>query len=76
MVEHVVLVTHASHMRRAKLLFEHAGLKVLPAPVNGAVAIHSGNLAAWLPSASALNESSRVMHEYLGLLWYASKGIR
>lgn len=70
-IRHVVLVTHAVHMPRARYLFERAGLTVTPAPT----AYLSGTSAAawqaheWLPRARALLHSYLALHEWLGLLW-------
>ena len=71
----IVLVTSAFHMRRAKRLFERQGLVVKPFPVDfKARAAWSGSIwldpTQWLPSAYALDESSRALRELLGRLVY------
>ena len=71
----VLLVTSAFHMRRSKRLFERQGLQVLPFPVDFQV---RGSWAGpfwrdpsqWLPSARALDASSRALRELLGRLVY------
>ena len=71
----VLLVTSAFHMRRAQRLFERQGLDVVPFPVDfqsrGAWA---GSLwrdpTQWLPSARALDDSSRALRELLGRIVY------
>ena len=73
----ILLVTSAFHMRRAQRLFERQGLKVLPFPVDFQA---RGRLAGplwrdpsqWLPSARALDDSSRALRELLGRLVYRS----
>ena len=64
-------------MRRAQRLFERQGLKVLPFPVDFQA---SGRWAGpfwrdptqWLPSARALDDSSRALRELIGRLVYRS----
>ena len=73
----VLLVTSAFHMRRAQRLFERQGLKVLPFPVDfQARGRWAGPLwrdpSQWLPSARALDDSSRALRELLGRLVYRS----
>ena len=71
----VLLVTSAFHMRRAQRLFERQGMKVLPFPVDfQARGRWAGPLwrdpTQWLPSAKALDNSSRALRELLGRLVY------
>ena len=73
----ILLVTSAFHMRRAKRLFEQQGLKVLPFPVDfQARGRWAGPLwrdpTQWLPSARALDDSSRALRELIGRLVYRS----
>ena len=71
----ILLVTSAFHMRRAQRLFERQGLKVLPFPVDFQA---RGRWAGpfwrdptqWLPSARALDDSSRALRELIGRLVY------
>ena len=75
-VERIVLVTHASHMRRAVAMFERAGFTVVPAPTafihgTGSGTIDFLDIFSWLPSASALYATQAVLHEWLGLAYYA-----
>ena len=73
----ILLVTSAFHMRRTKRLFERQGLMVLPFPVDFQA---RGRLAGplwrdptqWLPSARALDASSRALRELLVRLVYRS----
>ena len=71
----VLLVTSAFHMRRAQRLLERQGIQVLPFPVDfQARGRWAGPLLRdpnqWLPSATALGESSRALRELLGRLLY------
>ena len=71
----ILLVTSAFHMRRAQRIFERQGLQVLPFPVDFQT---RGRWAGpiwrdptqWLPSARALDNSSRALRELMGRLIY------
>lgn len=70
-----LLVTSASHLPRAMIFFEHAGLHPLPAPANQ-LAITSP-LNPWerlIPSPVWLMHSDRVGYETLGRIWQWLKG--
>tara|TARA_R110002096_G_scaffold49646_13_gene130954 strand:+ start:45 stop:815 length:771 start_codon:yes stop_codon:yes gene_type:complete len=71
--QRIILVTHAYHMRRAVAVFERVGFTVVPAPTAFIHGTGSGSLDifSWLPSASALGASRAVLHEWLGLAYYA-----
>ena len=71
-VTHILLVTDAMHMRRAKLVFEQAGLRVTCAPTLFFSRDEIG-LFSYLPSAEGLRRSHYAMYEWLGLLWYWMK---
>jgi len=69
-IDTVILVTHAFHMPRARLLFEKAGLKVIAAPT----AFKAGNEyrwapTDWLPQIAALDTTYFALHEWLGIIW-------
>jgi len=66
----VLLVTQAWHMPRAVLEFEATGLKVIPAPCGFTPELEL-ELAAFVPSANALERSRWAIHEWLGQAWYA-----
>jgi len=71
--ETVILVTSASHMPRAKALFEKAGVSVIPAPTDFEV---KNRETYWkFPSAEGLNCSEKAFHEYFGLIWGKLSGI-
>lgn len=70
-----LLVTSASHLPRAMIFFQHAGLHPLPAPANQ-LAITSP-LNPWeriIPSPVWLMHSDRVGYETLGRIWQWLKG--
>ncbi|WP_039056442.1 envelope biogenesis factor ElyC [Enterobacter sp. Bisph1] len=70
-----LLVTSASHLPRAMIFFQRAGLHPLPAPANQ-LAITSP-LNPWeriIPSPVWLMHSDRVSYETLGRLWQWLKG--
>lgn len=66
----IALVTHAWHMPRAVNAFSASGFAVVPAPT-GYSAIGPGSPLDFLPRAGALHASSRALHEWIGLAWYA-----
>ena len=70
-VRHIILVTHAFHMPRARWCFERAGFEVTPAPIGFARrdALSTGWIA-WIPQVRALVETRLALHEWLGLHWY------
>ena len=72
-VEHVVLVTSDFHMRRSVGTFRAAGIETIPA-----VARSSHFAAPWninvIPSETGLRETQDVVHEILGMGYYAARG--
>ena len=68
-IRRIYLVTHAWHMPRAQLAFEHYGFKVIPAGT-GYASSSRLTLLDFLPSAGALLNSSLVFHEAIGIGWY------
>jgi len=70
----VLLVTHASHMPRARLSAQAAGIDAVPAPFafEGAVPEPqaSSELTDWLPQPGNLGRSYLILHEMAGLVWY------
>lgn len=69
-VSKILLVTQSYHMKRAVLLFEHAGFEVIPAPTQLSDRYDLYNWLFWMPDTENLLLSSRVIYEYIGILWY------
>lgn len=67
----VYLVTHASHMPRARWSFAQAGVRAIPAPT-GFNRLESDLplILAYFPSTYGFQLSSRALSERLGLAWY------
>jgi len=72
-VDNIVLVTSASHMRRARASFEKAGFQVLSAPT-GFHLEEPATILRFIPKASALSQTDTVLHEWMGILWYRLLG--
>lgn len=68
-IRHVLLVTDAMHMRRARIVFEQAGLQVTPAPTQF-FSRSRLQFFAFLPSAEGMRRSQYAVYEWLGLIWY------
>ena len=77
-IRRVILVTSAMHMPRARALFEHQGLEVIPAPADFTVtqaewddlfAFNIPNqVINFFPNASSLSLTTNVLKEYFGIL--------
>jgi uncharacterized SAM-binding protein YcdF (DUF218 family) len=72
-VEHVVLVTSGTHMRRSLGAFRAQGIRAIPA-----IARDPYSAMSWsdwiLPSDLGLWKSSSVVHEIMGLIYYTARG--
>lgn len=66
-ITRIALVTHASHMPRARAAYEKAGFQVTPAPTAFA-APRERELLEWMPSVHGLDMSRQVLREWLGRL--------
>jgi uncharacterized SAM-binding protein YcdF (DUF218 family) len=64
-VSRIVLITHATHMRRSVNEFTAAGMEVVPAPV-GVLAVREIGASRYLPSYQGLLRSSFAINELLG----------
>lgn len=69
-----ILVTSASHMKRAVIFFQQEGLTPIPAPTNHLADIKHPDYTDFF-SPFALEKSKVVWHEILGLIWQKIKGI-
>lgn len=68
-IKRIALVTHAVHMRRARLAFEHAGFSVIEAPTAFST-LRPPGILSFLPSPQGLELSHAFLHEVIGLGWY------
>lgn len=69
--KNIILVTSASHMRRATMLFERIGLVVTPYPVDFRASISDLTPISFMPSAYALKDVEFSLRELLGRLYYS-----
>ncbi len=71
----VLLVTSASHMRRALATFVHVGIEAVPAATDQqAVPNSMETLLDWMPNAEQLFMSTVALKEHLGWYYYRGKG--
>lgn len=65
----ILLVTDATHMPRARRVFEQAGFEVVAAPTlfhtRGPLSVDD-----FIPTGEGLRRSHYALHEWIGLLWY------
>lgn len=69
-IRHVLLVTHADHMRRAERAFAEAGLSVTAAPT--LFTRSAMTLLDFVPQ--GYGKARTALHEWIGILWYAVRG--
>jgi uncharacterized SAM-binding protein YcdF (DUF218 family) len=68
----IVLITSAYHMMRSVYSFSKAGFSdILPAPTDYKTGRTCYNPINYMPSVGAFDNISTVMHEYVGMLYYA-----
>ncbi|MGM0645253.1 MAG: ElyC/SanA/YdcF family protein [Thermodesulfobacteriota bacterium] len=72
--EPVVLVTSASHMRRAMALFRKQGVRPMPAPTGHLAPNEALQPWDWFPNALDAYRMQRAVYEYLGLGWAWMRG--
>jgi uncharacterized SAM-binding protein YcdF (DUF218 family) len=73
-IKHVILVTDAIHMYRALRSFRKQGIEAVPSPCNHSATEFEWGLIDLLPSAKAVLNHERVLHEWLGVAWYWARG--
>lgn len=71
--DRIVLVTSASHMKRALGAFRAQGVVAIPAAARNPLATMAP-LQRIIPSQAGLSASSALAHELAGLTYYASRG--
>jgi uncharacterized SAM-binding protein YcdF (DUF218 family) len=64
-VKRIVLVTHATHMRRAVHEFTDAGVEVVPAPV-GMYSARNYGISRYIPSPDAMQRAHSAIYELVG----------
>lgn len=70
-----ILVTSAYHMRRSIEAFRKVGMEVTPVPSTfHSVSGRPHVWADWFPDSSAMDTTSTVLREYLGLIFYKLSG--
>ena len=66
----ILLVTDATHLRRAILCFEKQGIQVVGCGCQYRATQFEGNISSFFPSFGAADTNQAVLHEWLGLTWY------
>lgn len=73
--EHVMVVTHARHMRRANLCFRKLGAEVISAPCGAASArLLRAIDETWIPRSEGLGASNWAVKEWVALFYYRMRG--
>ena len=65
-----ILITSAYHMSRAIYAFETEDVHVIPAPTDYHTEDLEDNFLKYFPSAHAMLNACRVLHEYMGMIYY------
>jgi len=82
-IRQVLLVTSAMHMPRSLLIFKHQGIAAIPAPTDFLVTENElqqlqsspqATLLNMLPNSDRLQQLTRALKEYIGLLVYRFRG--
>jgi uncharacterized SAM-binding protein YcdF (DUF218 family) len=73
-IRRAVVVTDATHLRRAEGCFRRQGIDVVSAASQSRITLSPLRATDFLPSATAAWRSETVFHEWLGLLWYWVNG--
>ena len=69
----VILVTSAFHMPRAQLVFEAAGINVIPFPVDFIIGAEKLTFMSFIPSAGSFASTSLFVREMIGRTYYSLK---
>ena len=73
-INHILLVTSASHMRRASAVFAAQGFIVTAVSTDHQIPLLVGPVPGWLPTAERLSRSTRAIHEWVGYQVYSWLG--
>jgi uncharacterized SAM-binding protein YcdF (DUF218 family) len=74
-IDSVYIVTHAWHMPRAKMAFQHAGFRVVQAPL-GYSTMPAFAMLSLVPNGGGMRDSYMFFHEIVGIAWYRLKFAR
>ena len=69
----IILVTSAFHMPRAQLVFEAAGINVIPFPVDFRIGAQKITFMNFIPSAGSFADTSFFVREMIGRTYYNLK---
>tara|TARA_B100000035_G_C20930906_1_gene522983 strand:- start:153 stop:797 length:645 start_codon:yes stop_codon:yes gene_type:complete len=69
----IILVTSAFHMPRAQIVFEAAGIKIIPFPVDYKTRSSKLTFISFIPSANSLSGTSLFFREMIGRAYYDLK---
>ena len=69
----VILVTSAFHMPRAQLVFEAAGINVIPFPVDFIIGAEKLTFMSFIPSAGSFSSTSFFVRKMIGRTYYSLK---
>ena len=71
-IQTIFLVTHALHMRRARMMFSDRGFEVIAAPTD--FSSHAPfQWGDFLPSPEGRKLAKSALHETVGLVWYRAR---
>jgi len=75
-IDTIILVTTALHMKRAIKVFANHDIKIISAPTIYYSAMYKDSHPWYdiMPNVGSLSLSRRVLHEWLGMLWYSVRG--
>jgi uncharacterized SAM-binding protein YcdF (DUF218 family) len=73
-IRRIVLVTDAMHLRRAEECFRSRGFDVLPSGCDYRASEFEGWPTDFLPSVGAVGDMQRVLHEWVGIIYYRVRG--
>ena len=73
-IRRIVLVTDAIHLRRAEGCFRSQGFDVLPSGCGYCASEFEWSPADFLPSVGAAVDMQRVLHEWIGIVYYRVRG--
>jgi len=73
-IQHIILVTDATHLVRATPCFRKQGLEVVPCGCQYRATKFEPSVSDFLPNPNAADHSQQACHEWLGTLWYWLRG--